>query len=358
MGSLELVDINQELKKQWDKAQGENKVRASLFNLIIYAKKNKRADYYENLVKSVVSKFPCRIILIISDAGQNGDYLKTSVSSEAVGNGGSQIFCEIITIRVAGIFRERTYFLLLPHLLCDLPIYLLWTKDPTEKSLLLPRLERIASRIIFDSEESSNLAEYAQTTLSLLKRFHCEIGDLNWSALSGWRKIIADYFDSPMGYKQLLASKKIKISYAINPDAEHRHNEIEAAYLQSWLASMLNWKYTSLDSSEGQYRLSYQTLLGECVLYLKGKEVNSLPSGTILTLEIESIQSSIISFARKGDQIVIKYSDKERCDLPCYNFLPDNGGGKEIIEELFRPSGKQHYKKTLENLSQIPWGTL
>lgn len=358
MSTIELVNIDQELKKQWDKAKGENKVRASLFNLIIYAKKNKRAEYYENLVKSVVSKFPCRIILIISDNTPGMDYLKTSVRAETLGSGQGQIFCEIITIKVAGSLRERAYFLLLPHLLCDLPIYLLWTKDPTEKSLLLPRLEKIASRIIFDSEESSNLTEYAETTLAFLKRFHCEIGDLNWSALSGWRRIIATYFDSPAAFTQLLTSKKIKIFYAKNPDSSHRHNEIEAAYLQSWLASILNWKFNSLDDSEGYFRLSYSTFSGECIIYLIGKDVETLPSGAILSVEIESMElDSTISLAREKEtsQIMIKYSDQIRCDLPRCSYLPGNIAGKEIIEELFNPSGRSHYQKMLENLSQIPW---
>jgi len=248
---------------------------------------------------------------------------------------------------------------LLPHLLCDLPIYLLWTKDPTERSLLLPRLERIASRIIFDAEESSNLTEYAHTTLALLKSFHCEIGDLNWSALSGWRTIITHYFDSPLGYKQLLTSKKIKICYAINPHSEHRHNEIEAAYLQSWLASLLNWKYNSIDHSESRFRISYQTFVGECIIHLVGKEVEDLSSGVILTVEIESSDPvASISFVRQRDQITIKYSDQSRCDLPHYSYLPENGGGKEIIEELFRPSGRGHYQKMLESLSYIPWSSL
>lgn len=359
MSMIELVDIDKELKRQWDEARGEKKTRASLFNLIIYAKKNERAGYYQDLVKSVVSKFPCRVILVMSDDSAT-EHLKTSVRSETIGTGSNQIFCEIITIEVAGSLKERVYFVMLPHLLPDLPIYLLWTKDPALKSDLLPRLEKIATRIIFDSEETSNITEYAQTTLGLLQRFHCEIGDLNWSALSGWRKIMSDFFDSEDNYHLLQKAKKVEITFVKNKDTTHRHSEIEAAYLQSWLAAILHWRFHSFDEAEGHLRLSYETMHGVCNVFLTGKPLPALHSGALLTVEVATIDDGVdILFQRQREtrQVLIKYSDQERCDLPHCSYLPGIEEGKEIIEEIFYPSGRDHYRKMLEMLSQIPWSS-
>jgi hypothetical protein len=79
---IQLADINEELIRLWDAEQGQKKVRASLFNFILYVQKAERAGFYQSLIKSVVSKFPCRVMMILNDTQQAEEYLRTSVSSE------------------------------------------------------------------------------------------------------------------------------------------------------------------------------------------------------------------------------------------------------------------------------------
>jgi len=358
MANIQLANINEELTRLWDEAQGEKKTRASLFNLIIYAKKNKRVDYYQSLVKRVVSKFPCRLILIIGDDDSQEEYLKTEVQTETLGEGDLQIFCEIIRIEVAGALLERVYYILLPHLLCDLPTYLLWTQDPAIDNAILPRLESIASRIIFDPEETQNIQNYAQATLKLLKGFHCDIGDLNWSALLGWRNIFAELFDTPEAIDALEQSAKIQIVFAENPTLGLRHQEIEAAYLQAWLASTLHWKFKAFDESEGKSRLTYKRASGEVVILLSSEKNENYAPGSLLSVDIESAQNGAKwHFGRESqtNQICIQYSDQVRCDLPHYMHLQNIEEGAEIINEIFYPQRGSHYYQMLEVLTQIPW---
>ncbi|MCH9626075.1 MAG: hypothetical protein S4CHLAM123_12650 [Chlamydiales bacterium] len=355
---LQLTDINEELKRLWDSELGENKIRASLFNLVLYVQKTERTEHYNTLIKSVVSKFPCRVILVISDENSTQEYLKTKVSSETIGQGELQIFCELIQIEVAGKLIERVPFIILPQILPDLPVYLLWTQDPATENTILPHLEPLADRIIFDSESTSDLQAYSKTVLSLMQRFHCKIGDLNWSALSGWRKIFTQVFDSEDSFQSLAQSNLIRINYNKFGGKFYKHTEIEAAYLQAWLASRLNWKFQTFEINEENVRLTYKRPTHEVIVLLTPQEDEGQPPGAILSIEIESLKDKgLYTFKRHPEtrQVFIQYSEKDHCNLPYCTLLSGISEGQEIVEEIFYPSGGKHYLEMLTSLSNTPW---
>ncbi len=356
--TIQLADINEELTRLWDTEQGENKTRASLFNLILYVQKSERLDCFEEMIKSVVSKFPCRVMLIIGDETPNESYLRTSVSSQTIGEGELQIFCEIIRVEVAGSLVERVPFILIPQILPDLPVYLLWTQDPSRESTILPHLEPYADRIIFDSESTHDLQKYAHSVVSLVDRFHCAIGDLNWSAISSWRNIFTQVFDTYESFVNLVQSTLIRIHYNKNTSEFHQHTEIEAAYLQAWIASRLNWKFQTSEITEGNIRLSYKRPTNDVVILLVPQDAKGLPPGTILNVDIECEKNKAhYTFKRhpESQQVFIQFSDKDQCALPYCAYLTGTPPGQEIIEEIFYPSTGGHYREMLTVLTSIPW---
>ncbi|NGX54173.1 MAG: hypothetical protein K1000chlam4_00898 [Chlamydiae bacterium] len=355
---IQLANIDEELAALWEKEHGQNKTRACLFNLVIYTQKAHRDQFYKELIKSVISKFPSRVIWITSDDTAEEDYLRTSVASETIGEGSQQIFCEIIHIEVAGKLSERVPYIILPQIVPDLPVYLLWTQDPATENTILPSLEPFADRIIFDSEASVDLQEFSHSVLSLINRFHCEVGDLNWTALSGWRKTVSSVFDTPEMLGYLSQSRLIQITYNKVGSNHFQHCEFEAAYIQGWLAAQLGWKFKKIEKSEGNHRLTYSTPAQEITILLIPQELPSLPPGALLALEIESTANKAhFVFQRKPEsrQIFVQYSDQNRCDLPFYTSLPGMAEGQEIIEEIFYHHPCAHYRNALELLATIPW---
>lgn len=358
----QLCDLNCELGRLWDKEQGEQKIRASLFNLVIYVQNSTRIIYFEQLIKSVIAKFPCRVIFIIGGENPNAAYLRTSVTSETLGSEKLKIYCEIIRIEVSGHFQERVPFIILPQILPDLPVYLLWAEDPLKESLILPHLEPLAQRIIFDAESTSDLQSYSKGVLSMIDRFHCAVGDLNWSAISGWRKIFVQLFNSPQTLLFLAQSSTIRIQYnqlaRSNKTAYHQHVEIEAAYFQAWLASRLNWKFQNIEFSEGSIQLAYQRPSSEITLFLTPEEAPNLPPGTITSIEIENQKTDahyIFKRHPQNRQVFIQYSDNNTCELPRCVSLSGSAEGQEILEEIFYPAVGKFYQQMLETLSHIPW---
>ncbi len=358
MDSIQLTDLNEELARLWEEEVGQKKTRASLFNLIFYVQKTERTEFYQSLIKSVVGKFPCRVMFILYDDQAPEPYLRTSVSSETLGEGENQVFCEIIHIEVAGKLSERVPYIILPQILSDLPVYLLWTQDPTTESTILPYLEPFADRILFDSESTLDLQQYCRSVLSLKKRFHCATSDLHWSTVSGWRALFAQVFNDPESVLSLAQSKFIRINYN-NIKGQHlKHTYIKAAYLQAWLASRLSWKFEAIESNEGNIRLAYRRPLQEVIFLLVPQEAPSLPPGAILSVEIESVKNNgHYSFKRElhSNQVSIQYSKNDLCDLPYRYYLNGNSESQEIVEEIFYPSGGKHYRDMLEMLASTPW---
>ncbi len=355
---VEVPDLNEELTRLWDREQGQNKIRASLFTLILYVPKNEKFDLYQSLFKKVLSKFPCRVMLILNDPNPAEEYLRTSVSSETLGEGEKQIYCEIIRIEVAGKLSERVPYIILPQILPDLPIYLLWLQDPSKESEILRQLEPIADRTIFDAESTQDLQNYCRANLSLMHRFHCAIGDLKWSSLSGWRTIFSQVFYDPDSVLSLAQAKIIRIYYNNSKGPFPQQNSLGAAYLQAWLASRMSWKFQTIEAIEGNIRITYRKPVNEVVFLLTPQEVESLPPGAIVAVEIESLRNKgHYSFKRhpKSRQVVIQYSEKDHCDLPYATHLSGASSGQEIVEELFYPSGGTQYRDMLDLLSVIPW---
>ncbi len=351
VSDVETTNIGKELNRLWDEAQGQAQIRASLFNLIVHLHGDARVAHFQKLIKRVVSKFPSRVIFIISDGRAEENYLHTSVASQTIGEGDLKIFCETIQIEVGGTYKERVFFLVTPHILPDLPVYLLWTQDPGAESVILPHLVPYANRIIFDSEASTNLQAFSTSLRTLSQKFSCEVGDLHWSAISSWRSLLTNAFNYQDALTALEEAHLISITY-------NKGQEIEAGYLQAWLASRLGWEFQSFELIEGNIRLSYRRPTHNVVIFLKPKEEPKLNPGAILGIEIESqINKMHFHFKRNGAtrQVSIQVSDASKCDLPTTTYLCGAQEGKEIIDEIFYPASKKHYQMMLDLLTQIPW---
>lgn len=353
---IQLTDIDGELKRLWEE-QGKDKIRASLFNLIIYIQNDSRGDYYQRVVKLVVSKFPCRVLMIIANENPNEAYLKTGVSTETFGIEEVQIYCEIITIEVAGKLKERVPFIILPHLLPDLPIYLLWCEDPAKQNPILSHLESISDRILFDAAAADSVRNYCQTVLTLIRRFESEIADLSWTAISGWRSLFAAAFGNAESFFSISQSKLIRIFYSQKSSEKKEYKaEIQALYFQAWLASRMNWKFKGFEIIEGNIRITYSRPMNEVVVLLTPQTIDGIKQGGLISIELDSFKDkSHFSFKRlpQTRQVYMQYSDKERCDLPTVTNLSGIAEGQEIIEEIFYPSANERFKDTLDLLAEL-----
>ncbi|MCH9610592.1 MAG: hypothetical protein S4CHLAM81_04340 [Chlamydiales bacterium] len=342
---IEIINIEKELTRLWDQELGQNKTRASLFNLIIYVPQGQRIKLFDSIVDNVVNKFPCRVLMISSEERGNSDKLQTAVSSHTIGS----IYCEIIRIEVAGKYKERVPFLVIPNIQADLPVYMLWTQDPLSDNPIFPKLARISNRIIFDAESTANLQKYSQKLLEVKKNFSADVGDLNWSALAPWRKLLAETYNDAKMLEHLREASDIRITYNKKVSPLHPHTEIEAAYLQAWIASRMQWKLKS--------QLTYMNEKDKVKVAIETASVD-LPAGAIVSLEIVSKKSGghlICTRDPNSCQVHVQFSDNEKCQLPVCHILTGAEEGQEIINEIFYPASMEHFCSALTMLSNTKW---
>jgi len=104
--------------------------------------------------------------------------------------------------------------MVLPHLIADLPVFLLWGQDPTADLTVLPKLEGLADRLIFDSEAVDDLPRFASR---LLAKASDGFVDMNWARLSPWRQTLAHPFNNALDIAQLREAETVEIVFTAAP---------------------------------------------------------------------------------------------------------------------------------------------
>lgn len=330
---MKVSEISSELHRMWDSLEGTNKMRASLFNLLVICPKNKHAEYVHTITHKVLERFPSRVIFITVDKTLQGDFLDASVSIISGARGEYQVVCDFIEIQTSQASLPKIPFIILPHLLPDLPIYLLWGDDPVQDNPLAHELEKWTTRIIFDSEVTDNLPAFARTLLQHSQA--CEIADLNWARTENWRELLSSTFYSTERLAALQSAHKIHITYNAFETPYYCHTKIQALYLQSWLSSQLDWK-----SDPNRFEL-------------KSEKNPDLAPGTVISLDVLTPSETHFSFCRDEKfphQIKTIICDTEKCDIPSKFIFTKTQSGLSLVNEITKSGTSPHFKKVLEFL--------
>lgn len=352
-------DIEKALAKMWESRKKEGATRASLFNLVIHAKHDNREEYLQKTMRSVIRKFPCRIIMIIEDETANRDYCKTTVTDLKADDNEKGTFCEVITFEVSPSYRERIPFLIQPHLIPDLPVYLLWGDNPTKKDPLSFQLEDLSTRTIFDSETTDHMTQFAKSVLQLKDQVNCDIADLNWARMEDWRELFTITFNQPQKIECLNKASKLTISYNDRKTKSFCHNKIQATYLQAWIASRLGWTFQHDALIDGKVVFEYEKAAHLIKVELSPKTYENLKPGRILSVEIEACDGNHYLFHRKAKSphmAIISHSDQNRCEMPTYHLLDREQSGRSLVREIYHQGTNPHFVGVLQLLSKYKEG--
>ncbi len=350
------ADIESELDRIWDSLQGSNKMRACLFNLIIYAKKCQRIGYLNQTAQKVIEKFPSRIIFVTYDDTCSSQDLRTSVSVMTADEGEFEIVCDLIEVEVCSKDHPRIPFVILPHILPDLPIYLVHADDPSFENPIAEKLEHLADRIIFDSEAACDLPAFANAVLSHNLRCGADVADLNWARIEGWRQLFANVFKSPEELERLKHADKISISFNSKETDYLCHTNIQSVYLQAWIAVQLGWILKKVTSKEKHLMFYYESEFGKIESVIIPDSSEEVSPGRPLLIEIETNQEYRYSFKRNLNfphHVMIKKSSPEFCSLPTNYVLNKDVSGQSLVKEIFHKGTSLHYTRVLQLLSNI-----
>ncbi len=346
-------DIESELEKIWDSLQGTNKMRACLFNLIIYAKKSQRVGYLNEVAQKIIEKFPCRIIFVTYDEACSNQDLQTAVSVMTADEGEYEIACDLIEVEVCNKDHPRVPFVILPHILPDLPIYLVHADDPSLKNPIAERLEHLADRVIFDSESACDLPAFAKAVLEHDERCSADVADLNWARTEGWRGLFASAFKGQSCLDDIKHANKIQIHYNCQESDYLCHTNIQSIYLQGWLAVQLGW---TLKKVGKPLSFHYESEFGSVEVTLHADKMEEVSPGRILSIEIETDHKYHYSFKRNKKcphHVMIENSSPKFCSLPTIHVLDKDISGQSLVKEICHKGTSTHYTNMLKFLVGI-----
>ncbi|MCE2983729.1 MAG: glucose-6-phosphate dehydrogenase assembly protein OpcA, partial [Parachlamydia sp.] len=260
-----------------------------------------------------------------------------------------------ISIEASGNGLEQVPFLILPLFAPDLPIYLLWGEDPTTENKILPHLQKIAVRLIFDSECSEDFLSFSQHMKHVLTS-SIDIIDMNWARIAGWRELISQIFDSKDRLNQLQAANRIKIIYNKLPSSFFKHPDTQALYLQGWLASRFGWEFKSLKKEGDDIQLIYEKEGRPLEIHLIGKTRSDLLPEEIIEIEGSSHNGFVFQMVREDkNQVIVHTCNQYQCQLPFTLFLPTLRTGRGFMQEIFYQKPSSHYKEMLALVSSMTW---
>ena len=364
MGNERIVgpsEIENELKRIWESLETTNTMRACLFNLIIYTQKGHRAGYIHKIAQKVIEKFPSRIIFVTIDKTNSEEMLKTEVSILSASQGEYDVACDFISIEASYNAKKKIPFIVLPHILPDLPVYLLWAEDPSRDDPLSYQLEQFSNRLIFDSESTDNLPRFAAGILKNKETSNADIADLNWARIESWREVLSSTFYSEERLEQLGHAQSILITYNAHESTYFCHTRIQAIYLQTWLSCQLKWSLKEIHTNKDLLRFQYMNGTIPLEVTLKPASHAELPPGLIISVEIMTEQEEHFAFIRRPQephQVTLQFSTPIKCAVPSKFFFTKSESGQSLVKEICHKGTSSHFLKvlnlikTMEKLSQ------
>lgn len=252
--TTDITTIEKDLRELWNEnaagAGGQAVTRALTLNLLACARDAEIADTISSVARQLTAGHPNRTVLVIERPDQPGPALDAWVQANCLltAPGVPQVCGEQITIDARGQSSAQATSLVLPLLVADLPV-VLWMPGPAPlASPIFARLRPVIDRLIVDSTSFSNpladlisLADFERTPLPGPGNGaeSPAVGDLNWTRLTAWRELTAQFFDTRPLLPHLHRLDEVEIAYAAEGVPG---GQIEALLLAGWLAASLGWQ--------------------------------------------------------------------------------------------------------------------
>jgi glucose-6-phosphate dehydrogenase assembly protein OpcA len=367
-----IPDIESKLTSLWEASQGphaatdkiqEGKIKAGLFNLVIYSPSLQAQESMRKVTQSITHKFPCRAIFIAENPALDMHTVRTLVQVENLTAADPSVTCDQLYIEFSGQGKERVPFLVLPHLLPDLPVYLFWIGAHATDKAIFQQLAQTASNLIFYPLQTAEIPEFGHFVQHLLRRFTGNINDLAWAMTREWRQAITAAFSVPDHLASIQSVKSLRVTSASNIG-------VPAAYLQGWIAAQLEWTFVRLEQVSDDQNFDRQVLdspekirliyhhLNRDIEVLLNTEAKTAVSNALTEVEIIDTQESTFCFSLDAakQQIKVKIWSTQLCEIPYSVQLYYAQPEVCFAYEIFQKSVSEHYRRTLHLISEINWG--
>lgn len=294
---VRMRDSEAELTRLWETAGDEARAHGSggimrlrELNLVIYAAGEETADLVSNVIPRLTQRHPARAIVLL-ELPDTGPGSAAGVGSEAgaappattaggasnepptpepaldawvtaacylTRDGGRHVCWEQVTVPARGEAARHLHAAAMSLLVPDLPTVFWWPGEPDFESRTFRRLGEVSDTVIIDSagfrDPVSALGSVARVAYDGSRNFG--LADLNWSRLTPWRDMTAEFFDDPVRLAWLARIQRVEVTFGAEDAGAGEDHHVgspagRALLFVGWLAARLGWAAAGEWEEEG-----------------------------------------------------------------------------------------------------------
>lgn len=267
--------IEQALASLWKSAfenEGEGGViRARSCNLVVIAQNRAEAETLPAILAQVSEWQPSRSIIAFREDHEDRSGMQAWISAQCSVPfaGGPQVCCEAIVVAATGGAGSELPYTILSLLVPDLPVFLYWRSFKESDRELVEKMTQFSNLLIVDSHASKNDVRSRDRLLELVTQAPRRIAvrDLNWSRLTAWRDLIAQFFDTPSLRHCVWEISEVNIHRTL---AKAGSIPSRTLLLTGWLATRLKWERISTERAGDDWISRWKSHTGEVRVNFSG----------------------------------------------------------------------------------------
>lgn len=342
--TLDIEVVEKALAELWEgtagQAHGDSAVlRARVANLLVYVPHEATLAEVNELMEDVTIAHPSRALVMLGELDASDRDIEMFVSSVCQTDkrtGAKRLCGEVVVLKARGKFVVELPSASLPLVISDLTTFLWWRDQLKLSDKVFNGLLRASDRLVIDSDEFANPLPEMVETNSLFGEAHFRhvgVSDLNWSRLTLWRGLLADFYDVP-AYQTLLDNvEHMRIDY-VSPAGEAETTAPQALLFAGWLANCLGWSIADnqteqtgasqsfvFSASSGESEASKER---QIKVELKRVEAGDIRRGRLVEVELRTGEPGPASFSvrRSADGLHILAEANIGADIHRGRVLP------------------------------------
>lgn len=289
-------------------------VRASVFNLVVYASSEDWARRVCASLRQLAQRKPSRTVVLVSNRrghARSSIDAEVRITCESVSSERTPQCLEEIIIWGHGRAADHLSSVVIPLIIPELPTYLWWPSQPPFGQRYFHRLLSIADQLVIDSGQfqspGDGLADVARLT-----KGRQGVNDFTWARLTPWREVVAQFFDGPTWVPYASGIISVRLEFG-SGESDCLKATACTLLLVGWMASQLGWQpETALDVlATGD--ITFTVVQGQRLIPvdLHFRDHGAEAAGKLMSVELVS-QPKAVPPARFG---VYRQPDLDRAEI-------------------------------------------
>jgi glucose-6-phosphate dehydrogenase assembly protein OpcA len=241
------AEIEREFTRIWQETVttgvDSSSVRLRLLNFVAVARSRSSLERFEAVMSALPERHPCRGILAMVTPEAGDVTAEISAHCWRSNTGSRHVCSEEVTLECGPGREHLLASAVLALLVPELPVTVWLIGDAGLEDDIMTELVESTDRIFIDSTGASDPRAVMRAAVHARETHEIEVCDLAWCRLKSWRGLVAQFFDSAEGARELAELRAIEVCSAKDRPTG------EALLLAGWLVSRLGMSLADIEST-------------------------------------------------------------------------------------------------------------